>query len=76
MVDAISTSLSGIQNAGQKIDKAAKNIADPEKFQENGGIEDIIDIKVAEIEYKANLEVLETTGELQDELLKVFDEKV
>lgn len=76
MVDAISTALSGIQNASQKIDTAARNIADPNKFAQSGAVEDIIDIKVAETEFKASVAVLNTAQELTDELLKIFDEKV
>jgi flagellar basal body rod protein FlgC len=76
MVDAISTALSALQTASQKVDKAAKNIADPEKFQETGGVQDIIDIKVATIEYKANLAMIETVEDLKEDLLRIFDEEI
>jgi len=36
---------------------------------------EIVNIKLAEISYKANLSVIETAGELFDELLNAFDDK-
>lgn len=36
---------------------------------------EIVNIKLAEISYKANLSVIETAGDLFDELLSAFDNK-
>lgn len=38
--------------------------------------EDIVKMKLAEIEYKANIGTIKTAEEMNDELLSLFDEKV
>lgn len=74
MVDAINTAIGGIQNASRNIAKAANNIADPS--QQDRQIEDIVDIKVNEAAFKANVAVVKAVDETQDELLKLFDKEV
>jgi len=74
MIDAITSALSGLNNASQRIERGAANIA-------SGGsqeriIEDIVDIKQAEISYKANIEVLKVTQDLAKELIESFDRSV
>ncbi len=38
--------------------------------------EEIINLKLAEISYKANIATLKTAGEIEDTLLKAFDKRV
>ena len=38
--------------------------------------EEAVNLKLAEISYKANVSVLKTAGEMSDELLNTFDERV
>ena len=74
MVDAITSALSGINNASARIEKGAANIA---KGNDTGRIiEDIVDIKQAEVSYKANIEVLKTTNDLTKQLIESFDREV
>jgi flagellar basal body rod protein FlgC len=75
MISAITSALSGLTNATKQVETAAQNIA------EGGGdegriIEDVVDIKLAETAYKANIETIRTANELSEELLKIFDERV
>lgn len=74
MVDAISTAVSGLQTASRNVAKAAENIADPMKQDQM--VEDIVDIKIAENAYKANIAVIKTADRMEDELLRLFDEEV
>jgi flagellar basal body rod protein FlgC len=74
MIDVLNTALSGMQGASRTVEKAASNIADPAK--QDGLIEDIVDIKLAETAYKANAAVIRTASDMQDELLKTFDVEV
>ena len=74
MIGAIDTALMGMQNASRKIATAADNIATPEK--QGNMATDIIDIKVAEVSFKANAAVIRASSDMQDELLHLFDEEV
>lgn len=74
MISSIDTALSGMQTASRTVAKAANNIATPEK--QDTMVEDIVDIKSAEISYKANAAVIKTVSEMEDTLLKTFDEEV
>lgn len=74
MINALSSALSGLQNATQKVNGAAANIADP--AQQDRLIEDIVDIKLGETSFKANAAVIRATEEMADEMLRLFDEKV
>lgn len=38
--------------------------------------EEAVNLKIAEITYKANISVMKTAGEMSDELLNMFDERV
>ena len=76
MIDGISSALSGIQNASQKVEGAARNIANV-GASENGSdglIQDIVDIKVGEVQFSASAKVLDIMDELAGELLKVLDD--
>lgn len=74
MINAINSALSGILTASKQVDQAAQNIA--ESAPDNGLIEDIVDIKVAETAFKANVKTLQVSQDLSKELLRIFDERV
>ncbi len=74
MINAITSALSGLSTASKQVEVRAENIANPTSQSEI--IEDVVDIKVAETSYKANLEVLKVVNELSDELISTFDETV
>ena len=74
MINAITSALSGLTAATKQVEQSAQNIA--EGSSPDNLIQDIVDIKVAETSYKANLEVLKTTDDLTQELLRAFDETV
>ena len=78
MINTLTTALSGILSAGQKVSQSAENIASIGVDSNDGANlpRDIIDIKLAETEFKANLKVVETVSDLTEELLKTFDEEV
>jgi flagellar hook-associated protein FlgK len=73
-MDAINTAISGLQTAAKTVNRAASNIANPAKA--DNYVEDIVDIKISETAYKANAVVIQTASDMQDELLKTFDQKV
>lgn len=74
MINSIGIALQGLSQATQKIVESANNIANPQEGAEIA--EDLVNIKVAEVTYKANLFTLKTSEEMSDELLHIFDEKV
>ena len=75
MIGAISNAVSGILGATQKVDAAAKNVAQGPS-ENNDFIEDIIDIKIAETQFKANIETLKVVDELTEDLFRIVDEDV
>lgn len=82
MVDTVlSTAISGLNAASARVNKAADSISKmttPES-QASGGAslpQDIVDLKLGEIAYKANIAVIETADEMNETLLNIFDEKV
>lgn len=74
MIGAITTALSGLTSASKQIEDSAANIASSPSQEQI--IEDIVDIKLAETAYKANLETIKVANELTEELLSTFDETV
>lgn len=74
MIDPISTAISGMNNATKTVSKAADNIADPAK--QDRTVEDIVDIKTAEVTFKANAAVIRTASDMSDTLLESFDKDV
>ena len=74
MLNAITSALSGLNTATKQVENAAQSIA-TSPSQENL-IEDVVDIKVAETAYKANVAVLRVADELNEELLNTFDRLV
>lgn len=74
MINTITSALSGLNTATKQVEQSAQNIA--EGSSSTGLIEDVVDIKVAQASFEANLVVLETADELTQELLNSFDETV
>ena len=78
MIDAIGIGLSGLQNATQKVEKAATNIANVTTPRDDGVTIDLskeaVNLLLAETEFKANLATMKTADELSDELLDIFDD--
>ena len=74
MISAINNALQGLQGATKQVDQASARIANPSS--QSNLIEDIVDIKVAETAYKANVQTLKVADELTEELLKAFDKTV
>jgi hypothetical protein len=74
MIGAITSALSGLQAATRQVAQSAERIAtstDPVTQ-----IEDIINIKVAEASFKANVATLKAEREITDDLFRIFDEEV
>jgi flagellar basal body rod protein FlgC len=74
MIDAINSALSGLQSASKQVNKSAQNIA--EGGTDGRIIEDVVDIKLAETAYKANVKTIQIAQELSEELIRIFDERV
>jgi len=74
MISAITTALSGLTKASEQVERSAANIAGAQ--QPDLIIEDIIDIKQAEISYKANIKTIQVADDLTRELIKSFDREV
>lgn len=74
MINTITSALSGLNTASKQVEQSAANIAKGGETSQL--IEDIVDIKVAETAYKANIETIKVANELTQELLEAFDETV
>lgn len=74
MISAINNALQGLQTASKQVEQSAANIAKGPSTENL--IKDIVDIKVSEISYKANLKTLQVADDLTEELLKTFDKTV
>lgn len=79
MIGAISNALQGLMTASQSADKAAERIANvsSEGYADTVSLsEEAVNLKIAEIGYKANVATLKTAQEMSDELMRIFDERV
>lgn len=79
MISAISNALSGLMTASKQVEQSAHNIANVTTPTEGDQIdlsEEAINLKIAETGYKANLATIKTANEMNDELLRLFDEEV
>lgn len=74
MINALSSALSGLHTATQKVNGAAANIADPAR--QDRLIEDAVDLKMGETAFKANIAVIRAAEEMSDEMQRLFDKKV
>jgi flagellar basal body rod protein FlgC len=87
MLSGISASLQGLQQAGKRIEQAAKNIAEPVTItppDETGNTQDqqvepahdtateLVDMKIASYDYKANLKAIRIQDEIQQSLLDIL----
>ena len=65
--DVLQTAVQGLHKASEKAAGAAERIV-------TGPVEaeDVVDLKTAEIEFKANAKVVKTAEELQDRLLDIL----
>ena len=79
MINGINAALNGLNLASQKVGQAANNIANSTtpSIGENVNLtEETVNLKIAELAFKANAATLRTELELSKELLKIFDEEV
>lgn len=77
MVSAISASLTGLQTASKQVAEASNRIANYTTAGSNVDLaEEAVKLKLAQVQYEASLKTLETSQELSEELLRIFDEKV
>lgn len=76
MISAIQSSLAGMAAAAQKVEKAAVSIADMGSVGDANLVRDIVDLKLGENLYKANIAALKTSNEMTDELVRILDKKV
>jgi flagellar basal body rod protein FlgC len=74
MIESLSNALSGLQSSSAQVAKAADNIANPQRNTEI--IEDIVDLKSGEQNFKANAQVLATVKEMQEDLYRAVDIEV
>lgn len=74
MINAIGIALQGLGFATKQVAESANKIANPAESDDLAT--EIVNLKVAEVSYKANLSVIQTVSEMEKELLHTFDEKV
>lgn len=75
MINTINSALSGLQTSSRQVEQSAQNIAEGSSSTSNL-IEDVVDIRVAETAFKANIQTIKIAQELSEELLNLFDERV
>ncbi len=79
MISSLGASLAGLQNASNRIDKAAQNIADPKPAGEVAGnavqedpTKDIVDLSVAAQDFKANAKAIQVQQKAEQALLDIL----
>jgi flagellar basal body rod protein FlgC len=73
MVSAIKSALSGMAKAVEKLGKAADNISKVGTTKDDTNLpQDIVDIKTAKHEYKANIAVLKAQKEVDESTLDIM----
>ncbi len=75
MIGAISSALTGLMAASKKADASAASIATGSAGG-NRTVEDLVTLKTAEIEFKANLASIRIANEMADEAGRLFDKRV
>lgn len=81
MINTIQHALQGLVNATKRADAAAENIVKAATGQPDEAAysldlsEEAVRLMEAKTAYKANVNVLNTLNDMQDELLRTFDEK-
>lgn len=79
MIGAITTAITGLTAASKKAEEAAVNIATattPENIDRVDLSEEAVNLKIAETTYKANVATIKAAEEMNDELMRLFDERV
>jgi len=79
MINGINSALNGLNLASQKASQASNNIANAttENVSKNINVaEEVVNLKLAETQFKANAATLRAQQELSDELLRLFDKEV
>ncbi len=73
MVNAIRSALSGMSKAINKMNKAADNVAKVGTTKDDTNLpQDIVDIKTAKHEYKANVAVIKAQKEVDEATLDIL----
>lgn len=79
MISSLGASLAGLQNASNRIDKAAQNIADPKPAPDVAGnavqqdpTQDIVDLSIAAQDFKANAKVVQVEDKVTQVLLDII----
>lgn len=79
MIGAISNALQGLTSAAKAADQASERIANASSEGSADTVdlsEEAINLKVAELSYKANIASVKTATAMSDELMRLFDERV
>ena len=79
MIGAISNALQGLMTASQSANKAAERIANvsSEGYADTIELtEEAINLKMAENSFKANIATIRTIDDMNQELMRIFDERV
>ena len=74
MVSAIGSSLAGLNSAAKRIETAAANIAKQNTTEQPKAdpAQDLVDIKIAAYDYKANLSAIKVQDKMQQSLLDIL----
>jgi flagellar basal body rod protein FlgC len=73
MVDGISSSLLGMQDAVQRVSGAARNISNASTKGANVDMAaDLVGSKIASVQYEANVKVLKSQLDLEKRLLDIL----
>lgn len=73
MIKAINIALSGLNAATRHLNASANNIV---RTPPDNLAEDVVNMKLAETTFKANLATIRTAEEMSEELNRLFDKKV
>jgi hypothetical protein len=74
MINAIASALQGLTFATKQVEQSANKIANPQESDDLAT--ELVNLKVAETGYKANLATIKTVRDMEDELLHTFDKHV
>ncbi len=79
MINAIGIALGGLAAAAGKVQNSAVKIANVQTpgIGENVDMAaELVNLKIGETEFKANLATIRTAAAMSDELFRIFDKKV
>jgi flagellar basal body rod protein FlgC len=73
MVDAVSSSLTGLYNASARVAQASENIANASVAGSNVDVaKEVVDQQIASVNYAANIQMLKAEFENQKKLLDIL----